>query len=273
MDTRTSHPMVKRKSRSNVVASPFLCDGVLDNIVSFLLTPAQQTIAHPDHSHNPDPHCGGRNSYKHRVLGASTPLNVRLASRRFHNVSLQAVRKASSSSGVPLVEFPRSVLRPIATSDVRGGGTGGEYVDNIKVDGALRWNKWFSVGALPVEVGYEINQSGWYEINQSIVLHPLAAYALRFASDCPHRDPISWQVLDMVPGRSRAQDRIVHTVELAEDALHIDRYEWRLFRLPQATNLHNGFTLRINRSRGGGNECQLCQIVLLAPVDISRFEK
>lgn len=76
-----------------------------------------------------------------------------------------------------------------ASADCRGGGTGREFVDNLKQTGTEGWNKWFTGHETSAEVlvRFSPNSDG------SVGLY-VNKYALCSANDCPERDPHSWTV-------------------------------------------------------------------------------
>lgn len=82
--------------------------------------------------------------------------------------------------------IPASSVRFEASSDVRGGGTGGEFVSNLSKEGSQDWNKWYTGGG----------NSGWVvqHIDNSQTEYYITKYAFCSANDCPHRDPVSWSV-------------------------------------------------------------------------------
>ena len=150
-----------------------------------------------------------------------------------------------------------------ARGDVRGGGTGREFLRNLGVDGKLPWNKWFDAGA---------GGSSWVH---AMLGRParLVGYALMSGNDCPHRDPTDWEVTSMRPDRRPELVR-AHTLSGPGDpiVLHAveghdfkNRYEWAVGRLP-GTEVSN-VGIRINKSRGG-RDIQLSQVLLLEEVGI-----
>ena len=167
-----------------------------------------------------------------------------------------------------------------ARGDVRGGGTGREFLRNLGVDGKLPWNKWFDAGA---------GGSSWVH---AMLGRPtrLVGYALMSGNDCPHRDPTDWEVTSMRPEQRPAAEvtsmRPIQrpAAELARAlrgklsvpgepiVLHAveghdfkNRYEWAVGRLP-GTEVSN-VGIRINKSRGG-RDIQLSQVLLLEEVGI-----
>jgi len=191
------------------------------------------------------------------TVGGRVPLNFMLVSKQFHSIAQQALRGA-------LHEFPRQHLIPAASSDVRGGGTGGEFVRNILDNGPRDWNKWFAHTHLPIRVGVNLSAP---RTNAA----PIAAYAVRFANDMPARDPIAWTVVDASSGDPEAllegNRPVLHRVCLRNAQTghpeYIARYEWRVFRLPEPVILERGFSIVITEVRETGHGAQLCQIALL----------
>ena len=150
-----------------------------------------------------------------------------------------------------------------ARGDVRGGGTGREFLRNLGVDGKLPWNKWFDAGA---------GGSSWVH---AMLGRParLVGYALMSGNDCPHRDPTDWEVTSMCPDRRPELVR-AHTLSGPGDPIVLheveghdfkNRYEWAVGRLP-GTEVSN-VGIRINKSRGG-RDIQLSQVLLLEEVGI-----
>lgn len=134
-----------------------------------------------------------------------------------------------------------------ARGDVRGGGTGREFVHNLGIDGKLPWNKWYDASA---------PGSSWVQASLGRPAR-LVGYALMSGNDCPHRDPVDWEVTSMSSG---GEPLVLHKVEGHDFAR---RYEWAVGRLPGKEVGNVG--VRITKARGG-RDIQLSQVLLLEEV-------
>eukprot|EP00762_Andalucia_godoyi_P003408 ANDGO_06682.mRNA.1 hypothetical protein SPRG_03327 len=85
--------------------------------------------------------------------------------------------------------IPKEHISLDAAGDIRGGGTGREFLENLLSDGQQPWNKW-------VHPGY---------VRRSWILakfdspYKVAEYGLCSANDAPNRDPQSWTLWGLAP--------------------------------------------------------------------------
>ena len=86
-----------------------------------------------------------------------------------------------------------------ASHDVRGGGTGREFLGNILSDRCKLRSKWYAVLSRPTDA----NSGGAHCVSGTITLavvtlatarHVVRVYTFRSAGDCPDRDPSCWTV-------------------------------------------------------------------------------
>jgi hypothetical protein len=94
---------------------------------------------------------------------------------------IEANYRIEESQRVPAAE-----LRFTASADVRGGGTGAEYVENLKNSSTEPWDKWFTGGGRTAWVTQHINLSEQQ--------YYITKYALCSANDCANRDPVAWKL-------------------------------------------------------------------------------
>ena len=149
---------------------------------------------------------------------------------------------AESIDGLPpLVEVPRQLLAVTASASVSGGGTGGEFPENLLLDGAEGWNKWYATHGLPFRLTFDSH----------VEIPNVAGYAIRIANDTPARDPHAWKLLDQ-------NGRVLHEVTEEEaTARPRARAEWCVFRLPEPASASK---LELCITKTGNRECQLHQV-------------
>ena len=181
---------------------------------------------------------------------------------------------ALTPRGVHL-EIHRSLLLTVhATSDVRGGGTAGEFIDNLVVDGSDVWNKWFSTAGFPTSVTFKYRRPV-----------TVTGYAFKLGNDCRHRDPMSWQV-SVATATGGDDALVVHTVADARRLpLPGSRYDWWVFPdwapsyhmtafdggavVPRPVSDCEAVTFTFTAARSSGPELQLSQIVVFGVAPVS----
>ncbi len=153
---------------------------------------------------------------------------------------------AGESFGVPAGRVvPAARLQLTAAGDVRGGGTGREFLENLLSEGTQSWNKWLHLYAT----------QSWVHIRISSGPAAICGYGMCSANDCPERDPIAWTLLGRGPGSAWSE---LHRVE---DAAFVDRWQWLWFALAPATV--SELRLVIRRVRWPGDGVQLGHLRLL----------
>jgi len=107
-----------------------------------------------------------------------------------------------------------------AAGDVRGGGTGREFVTNLALDGTERWCKWYHYGSMTtswLQADFAAPRPVWR----------IGRYSVQSADDCPRRDPRAW----VLRGRHAATNEwlTLHTVEHYD---FTERWQTVVFDLP-----------------------------------------
>jgi len=79
-----------------------------------------------------------------------------------------------------------------AEFDVRGGGTGGEFVKNILSGGEEAWNKWYQGKSA----------TSWVLVDFNGDVRDLTGFAFKSANDVPSRDPKHVDVYAWIEGET-----------------------------------------------------------------------
>jgi hypothetical protein len=130
-----------------------------------------------------------------------------------------------------------------AAGDANGGGTGKEFLINLKSSGTEPWNKWFhpSVSSSWVQGDFE----------RPIKFH---SYGVCSANDCPNRDPSNFKMHGRIAGSS--EWIVLHTVESCP---FTDRWQWVWYDVSKQAKdvLFDAFKLTISAVRSSGEGLQL----------------
>jgi hypothetical protein len=139
--------------------------------------------------------------------------------------------------------IPASSISLHAAGDVRGGGTGREFLSNLLRDGTEPWNKWLHPGFV---------ETTWIEarFDQTFTI---CGYGLCSANDAPHRDPIAWTVL----GRATAEEewKPIHFVGETMSGPFSFRWQWKWFPIEPSAVV--AVRIEFHAVRNAGDGCQL----------------
>jgi hypothetical protein len=142
--------------------------------------------------------------------------------------------------------------------DVRGGGTGAEFVENLSNDGTEAWNKWYHPWAGNSSIVAQLSE-----------VHELQGYGICSANDCPHRDPIEWTLYGL--GSDGSWTVLHHMPEVAGESPFDEhrRWQWRWFRFAEPVAVRS-VRLELHAVRQRIDGVQLGHWHLLAEPPISR---
>jgi len=110
------------------------------------------------------------------------------------------------------VEFPKRIkltndnTTVTAEFDVKGGGTGREFVKNILHDGEEAWNKWYQGKSKKSWIGFYFDGA----------VREIAAFAFKSANDYPSRDPEHVDIYAWMPGSKEKKQ--IGSFDLSFDA-------------------------------------------------------
>lgn len=109
-----------------------------------------------------------------------------------------------------------------AMGDVRGGGTGEEFLDNLKNSSDAPGDKWFHPDAT----------SSWVQASISGPQVRISAYGLCSANDCPDRDPSFWSLRGL---KENGDWVTLHEVPKdSPESMFISRHQWLWFSVDEA---------------------------------------
>ena len=218
-----------------------VCDDVWNIIVSFLHHSRPTLSGLPPSGPPP-----GLSVKQHRTifgngrlcLGTHVSTGLRSVCKKLH-------RLAKEVESTPLFEIPRHCIRLKASHDVLGGGTGAEFVENLLVDFPNAWNKWYAT-YVPCTVTYAFSSP-----------FIIQAYGLCLANDCPHRDPMDWEIAGI---SKTGKGMVVHTVK---DGIPMTapRFSWHFFTLPEPVEM-SCFVFNVQASASKRYEVQLAQLAV-----------
>jgi len=153
---------------------------------------------------------------------------------------------------------PKNCINISAAGDVRGGGTGKEYVENLlDYEGRDNWNKWLHHGNSTLATSWVklrfANSQG------EAIVYNIVAYGLVSANDCPNRDPVEWDL----NGETEEDGHIVrlHRVTQSDYKVFSARKQEHVFVLDEPVHV-TSVTLAIKKLRQAGDGVQLCGIRL-----------
>lgn len=136
---------------------------------------------------------------------------------------------------------PAQVIRYSAFADVRGGGTGGEFVENLGNWTTEYWNKWYS--------GW--GDSGWIQLDINLPEGVfMTKYSLCSANDCPERDPTHWRILGLTG------DEVWIELDVVENFDFTNRWQWVTISLAEP-NFVKAVRMEINQIRSVQSGMQL----------------
>jgi hypothetical protein len=160
-----------------------------------------------------------------------------------------------------VARIPAADMRLSAAGDVRGGGTGREFLTNLAGEGTQPWNKWLHPGHV---------QRSW-ALAELVQPRTVARYGLCSANDCPHRDPIAWTLRGLRADNGAWE--VLHAVVGVNDASGFampqftDRWQWRWFDISAAhQHVFKAVRLEIDAVAAPGDGLQLGHWHLLSPV-------
>lgn len=165
----------------------------------------------------------------------------------------------SSGSGVgaDLESLPimsSGVVRAVtAAGDIRGGGTGREFVSNLLLPAfPSQWAKWMHPGHVA---------RSWvqYDLHAPI---GIAGYGLLSANDCPGRDPAAWRLLGLPVGGAKGKWVTLHDASRVGAQVFSGRFHWIWHDLrgnnsPAAHTRFSALRLEITAVRSEGDGVQL----------------
>lgn len=137
--------------------------------------------------------------------------------------------------------------------DVRGGGTGIEFLDNLKNSSIDPGDKWFHPDAT----------SSWVQADISAPRVRITAYGLCSANDCPDRDPSFWILRGL---KEDGEWVTLHEVAKdSEESMFVSRHQWLWFPVdPAVTDIPLvGVRLELLGVRAPGNGLQLAHFHLM----------
>ncbi len=113
--------------------------------------------------------------------------------------------------------IPQSEMRLTAAGDVRGGGTGREYLVNLHNESTQSWDKWYHSGA----------RSSWIQIDFTSS-QSISRYGLCSANDSPHRDPAVFELRGKLADCENPDEAWV-TLHSVQQSPFSERWQWVWF--------------------------------------------
>lgn len=141
--------------------------------------------------------------------------------------------------------IPHGAISYYASSDVRGGGTGGEFVDNLGLEGQENWNKWY---CNPESATIRLTFAIPFKVHQ---------YSLQSANDVIERSPRAWDLIGITQDNQRV------LLDSVSDDLFSGYWETKTFIVKEPSDtLFKAVELHIKSTRGYGQGCQLGRLFL-----------
>ena len=139
---------------------------------------------------------------------------------------------------------PEESVRLTAAGDIRGGGAGREYLENLLKSGTEPWNKWV----------HPYTQRSWVEARFTVPQR-LRYIGMCSANDCPDRDPAVFTLT----GTIAHSEETVELVTVSECPFNSSvRWEWLWFDVPSPIRSVPLSMVRLTvLSNGGAWEVQL----------------
>jgi len=167
-----------------------------------------------------------------------------------------ALRPRGVTSDSKFSRVPHAVISYHATSDVRGGGTGGEFVNNLGNAGQQSWNKWF--GHDDENITITLTFAVPFKVHR---------YLLQSANDCIGRSPRSWDLFGISANQSADHRERVLLHSVQED-LFQSHWETKEYIVSDPSDtLFRAVELKIKNTKAKGQGCQLGSFFLFHATD------
>jgi len=137
-----------------------------------------------------------------------------------------APESASRAPAVAPIQIPTECIALTAAGDIRGGGTGREFLENLLQTGTEPWNKWLHPNAMGDPVS-------WVQADFRDHSFRVTGYSMCSANDSPERDPVAWSLMGQ-----QTRDGVwveLHSVDFSSGVggfVETSRWQWLTLDLP-----------------------------------------